>query len=325
MVNFGRRLKAHQFAPWKSHYLDYSKLKDILETETSEELAAFREREFVRQLNRDIEKIVLFFLYEQGQLAVRLSKLGEEERECSLEVRELAAHTGKEADTLTKLKELSQQYTVVGEDLIHLIHFVELNVTGVRKILKKHDKLYKGNKLSDRYLSEHYWETEDSHLRQLLHYEGVGALVATLQESLTEIGALERILQDSMSSRETTSTTEARHRRTFTAPGPLLIMTSPKAKPWKPGTPQSTTKSLDTFHEYLIDSSSSWQVPILLRIDAARRRLHESSNFVRVLAAGEMALMQRISSEEDLEAIEEGAFPRAKVCRISSFLNLMSR
>jgi predicted MFS family arabinose efflux permease len=313
---------ALQYAPWEAQYLDYSKLKAVLETQTTKELAAFREREFVRQLNREIEKIVLFFLEEQGQLAYRLSTLREQERECSLQVRELATHGGKEEVILTKLNELSEQYTAVGEDLVHLIHFVELNVTGVRKILKKHDKLYRGNQLSDRYLSEHYWETEDSHLRQLLHYEGIGAIVATLQESLTEIGALERILQDSITRSETA---DSRHRRRSTAPGPLFMSAPESAKPWKPATPQTATKQLassDTVQEYLTDLSSL-ELPILWRINAARRRLRESSNFVQVMAAGEMALMERVSSEEDFEAIE-AAFPHPRVSRISSFLNLMS-
>ena len=232
MVNFGKRLQALQYTPWKGQYLDYNRLKGVLETDVTNDLAAFREREFVRQLNREIEKIVLFFLEQQGILAARLSTLREQERECSLQVRELATHSGSENILLTKLNDLSQQYREVGEDLVHLIHYVELNVTGIRKILKKHDKLYKGNKLSDRYLSEHYWETQDSHLKQLLHHEGVGALAATLQESLTEIHVLECILKDSMVQGTN------RHRRSITAPGPFDMQHEIRLRDtWKPTTP----------------------------------------------------------------------------------------
>jgi len=317
MVNFGKRLLALRYAPWEEQYLDYSTLKGILETEITKELAAFREREFVRQLNREIEKICLFFLEQQGILASRLTVLREEERTCSLEVRELATQNDTEQLMLAKLHELSQQYSEVGEDLVHLIHYVELNVTGVRKILKKHDKLYKGNKLSDSYLSEHIWESGDSHLKQLLHYEGVGALVATLQESLTEIKALERILQDSLMDGG------SRHRRISTAP--IIAMSAlPEQHSWKPATPQTATKQSSSLGTLQDLTDSLLEDPILLRIDAARRRLHESSNFVQVLAVGELAMMERISSDQDLAELDAAAYAPHKVSKISNLLNLLS-
>ena len=206
MVNYGRRLEALKYTPWQDQYIDYSLLKQVLETDVSPELGAYREREFIRQLNHSIEKVSLFFLEQQGILASRLSILRQEEKTCSLQVRqELSSRTNdgrNDALALDKLHHLSHEYTSVGTDLLHLIQYVELNVTGIRKILKKHDKLYRDNQLSDKYLSQQYRETDDSHLRQLLHYEGVGAIVATLQESFTEIHALEGILQDSTTTNE---------------------------------------------------------------------------------------------------------------------------
>lgn len=326
MVNYGTRLDVLKYAPWNDQYIDYSLLKQVLETAVSPDLGAYREREFIRQLNQSIEKVSLFFLEQQGILASRLSTLRQEERKCSLDVRqELSSRTNdgrNQALALDKLHQLSHQYTAIGTDLLHLIQYVELNVTGIRKILKKHDKLYRDNQLFDKYLSQQYRDKDDSHLRQLLHYEGVGAIVATLQESFTEIHALEDILQELTPTNESAVDKEnalVGHRRMHTAPvHPMLT-----ASAWTPSTPQTSTKHpLRASFETLGDVNENDDT-ILLRIDAARRRLHESSNFFKVLAAsGELALMERISSEEDLEGMID--FTPHVVSRISSFLNLLS-
>jgi hypothetical protein len=64
------------------------------------------------------------------------------------------------------------------------------------------------------------------------------------------------------------------------------------------------------------------QESVLLRIEAARQRLRESSDFVSVLAAPAVALM--VPHRDTLEGLEAEVYPHSKVCRISSFLNLMS-
>ncbi|RWW20099.1 hypothetical protein BHE74_00024051 [Ensete ventricosum] len=87
-----------------------------------------------------IEKTVLFFLEQQGIIAHRIQELGEQ-RTILLE-----------HPDISKISELREAYTAVGQDLLKLLRFVDLNATGIRKILKKFDKRF-GYKFTDYYLS----------------------------------------------------------------------------------------------------------------------------------------------------------------------------
>lgn len=86
-----------------------------------------------------IEKTVLFLLEQEGQLASRLSNLGE-------------LHDGliQQADARS-IPELQEAYRNVGRDLLKLLYFVELNAIGLRKILKKFDKRF-GYKFTNYYV-----------------------------------------------------------------------------------------------------------------------------------------------------------------------------
>lgn len=87
-----------------------------------------------------VEKTVLFLLERQGQLAHRLAELGTRRLEI------------KEAEHWDGLAELPDAYRAVGKDLLKLLHFVEINATGLRKILKKFDKRI-GYRLTDEYVA----------------------------------------------------------------------------------------------------------------------------------------------------------------------------
>ena len=73
-----------------------------------------------------IEKIVLFLLEQQGLLASRLAKLDEQH------------------DAIQQQPDISQisELRAVGQDLLKLLYFVEINAIGLRKILKKFDKRF---------------------------------------------------------------------------------------------------------------------------------------------------------------------------------------
>ena len=77
-----------------------------------------------------IEKIVLFLMEQQGELARRLSGLGEQHDSLI-----------QEADGI-KASELLEAYRNVANDLLRLLFFVEMNATALRKILKKFDKRF---------------------------------------------------------------------------------------------------------------------------------------------------------------------------------------
>lgn len=86
-----------------------------------------------------IEKTVLFLLEQEGHLASRLSILGEQH------------YALIQQDDARMVPELQEAYRVVGRELLKLLHFVELNAIGLRKILKKFDKRF-GYKFTNYYV-----------------------------------------------------------------------------------------------------------------------------------------------------------------------------
>lgn len=88
--------------------------------------------------------MVLFLLIKQGQLALQLSKLADERE---------AEDTEREgSNEAVRINRLRDAYQSVGQDLLSLLRFVDLNATGLRKILKKFDKRV-GYRLSDEYVA----------------------------------------------------------------------------------------------------------------------------------------------------------------------------
>jgi len=83
---------------------------------------------------------VLFLLQQQGHLASRIEELGE--RRAAL----------LEQYDISQVSQLRDAYREVGFDLIKLLRFVDINATGLRKILKKFDKRF-GYKFTDYYVT----------------------------------------------------------------------------------------------------------------------------------------------------------------------------
>lgn len=176
MVEFGKQLAQSRHEPWAGAYLDYKSLKKALKqlaNKTNNEPAdalsiAVESTDFEQLVDREIEKVVLFFLEKQGDLAKRLNVL--RNKNCS-----------------SAQEQQYDEYHQIGEELVLLVNFCELNVTGLRKILKKHDKKSKAAPITERYLNSHMLgHVGDSHLQQMYHYGGIAALVETLRLGLED-------------------------------------------------------------------------------------------------------------------------------------------
>lgn len=130
-------------------------------------------KDFSRTLDNQIERIVLFFLEQQGILASRLSALRKQPDALS-----------QHAD-LSRLSEVQAAYRDVGRDLLKLLFFVEMNAIGIRKILKKFDKRF-GYKFTNYYIrtrANHPY----SQLRQVFRLVGIGAVVGVISRNLAEL------------------------------------------------------------------------------------------------------------------------------------------
>lgn len=155
---------------------------------------------------------------------------------------------------------------------MQLLHFVELNATGIRKILKKHDKTVNEHKIMGSYLSSRT-DSQASHLQQLYHDEGISAIIATIRSALTAL----RKLEVSISS---------------TSYGTVLVR------------------------------SISQDEPVLNKIQLARRRLQQSTQYVKTIAA--QALIFDGESSEDEDEASYATFKRiAERSNTSRVINML--
>ncbi|CAN6223584.1 unnamed protein product [Urochloa humidicola] len=178
MVNFGKKLMADQIPEWKGYYINYKLMKKKVKQYGQQLQQGEKDRrrvlkDFSKMLDDQIEKIVLFLLEQQGMLASRIEKLGKQRAIL------------QEQPDISGIAELREAYREVGVDLIKLLKFVDLNATGIRKILKKFDKRF-GYRFTDYYVtsrSNHPY----SQLQQVFKHVGVGAVVGALSRNLAEL------------------------------------------------------------------------------------------------------------------------------------------
>ncbi|XP_042506550.1 SPX domain-containing membrane protein At4g22990-like isoform X3 [Macadamia integrifolia] len=129
--------------------------------------------EFSRMLDNQIEKIVLFILEQQGQLASRIAKLNEQ-HEALLQQPETS-----------QIAQLREAFREAGQDLLRLLFFVEMNAIGLRKILKKFDKRF-GFRFTDYYVTTRA-NHPYSQLQQVFKQVGIGAVVGALSRNLSDL------------------------------------------------------------------------------------------------------------------------------------------
>ncbi|KAI6707269.1 hypothetical protein NL676_010231 [Syzygium grande] len=178
MVAFGKKLKERQIQEWQGYYINYKLMKKKVRQYAQQIQVGTQDRRYVlkdfsRMLDHQIEKIVLFLLEQQGCLASRIAKLGEQQEAL------------QQQQDISKISELREAYREVGRDLLKLLYFVELNAIGLRKILKKFDKRF-GYRFTD-----YYVKTRANHpysqLQQVFKHVGIGAVVGAISRNLAEL------------------------------------------------------------------------------------------------------------------------------------------
>lgn len=169
---------ADQIPEWKGYYINYKLMKKKVKQYGQQLQEGEKDRrrvlkDFSKMLDDQIEKIVLFLLEQQGMLASRIEKLGKQ--------RAILA----EQPDISGIAELREAYREVGVDLIKLLKFVDLNATGIRKILKKFDKRF-GYRFTDYYVTSRSNHTY-SQLQQVFKHVGIGAVVGALSRNLADL------------------------------------------------------------------------------------------------------------------------------------------
>ncbi|CAK9219541.1 unnamed protein product [Sphagnum troendelagicum] len=195
MVRFGHYIVANQIPGWEEYYIGYKALKKKIRLYGNRASVATQDecqeimKSFSDLLDSQIEKIVLFTIEKQGLLAGRLKRLWER--------RKVAQEMYEDDEDMESalcvehfdiaIPHLMEDYRQVGVELLQLLQFVELNATGLRKILKKFDKRV-GFRLGAQYIasrSNHPY----SQLQLVFRQVGIGAMVATISRNLAELRA----------------------------------------------------------------------------------------------------------------------------------------
>ncbi|KAI9144988.1 hypothetical protein BKA69DRAFT_1052414 [Paraphysoderma sedebokerense] len=165
-MKFGKQIQNQTIPEWASHYMSYKGLKKIInslenlqtgdqksfsvtisalpppnaENESSptidkagSNLKALK-TSFFYKVERELEKVNTFYLTKEAELKVRLRSLMDKKR---------IIKDGTMG--ISSVKSLRDAFLHLQKDLEKLQHFVEVNATGFRKILKKWDKRSKSS------------------------------------------------------------------------------------------------------------------------------------------------------------------------------------
>ncbi|GKY98954.1 hypothetical protein MPSEU_000851200 [Mayamaea pseudoterrestris] len=301
-MKFGERLLALQHEPWAHFYIQYDSLKETLDQisqqDSLEEEAfpssplryrgllqfhRFTQDEppgstlFLIQLNQQVEKIVLFFLQEQGRIAYQLA---EHRREQNM----LSSQSPSELFHSLRLK-----YHASGAQLLHLLQYVDLNTTGVRKILKKHDKIthwvasglyFGGNKRS-------------SYMLKPLLQEPLAAVCLVLETAIAELDQQVEFAKE---------TYEASRRQgnspvAPSLPRPQALQTRARTEPGTHSVDQGRQHRRVLSHAQDFDTGKPPTDAVLQQIYAARRRLERTSEYASMLAT--TAMLGRVPEEDE--------------------------
>ncbi|XP_048535332.1 SPX domain-containing membrane protein OsI_08463 [Triticum urartu] len=178
MVNFGKVLMSDQLEEWKEYYINYKMMKKKVKqyVQQTQDGGSNHEqvlKEFSRMLDDQIEKVVLFLLKQQGHLASRIEKLGQQRAV-------LMEHSD-----ISQVSQVREAYRQVGLDLVKLLRFVDMNATGIRKILKKFDKRF-GYRFTDYYISTRA-NHPYSQLQPIFKQVGIVAVAGALTRNLASL------------------------------------------------------------------------------------------------------------------------------------------
>ena len=257
-MHFGKQLLANRYEPWSSFYLDYEGLKAVLQDAT-----------FASRLADEIQRIVHFFLQQQGQLSTQLQQLTTATRQQQLE-------PGDNDDNGAELEQLRQEYTQAAYTLLHLVHYVDLNVTGLRKILKKHDKVT-GRKLSQACFSIHNNNGDNALSNNVIQHCAVW-IQSLLQEATLQ--ALYVSITAAFDQLQIDNNNNNNNNRL--PPLESMVMEDALSQSERSYVQQQISYNNNSNENE--SPSPPPHVVVLYKIQAARQKLQKSSNFVRMLA-----------------------------------------
>ena len=211
-MRFGTTLRGSVYAPWKTQYIDYAKLKDLLrENKHDDDDVAWTEEDENRfsdeLLNVQLEKVVVFQETTFQALRDRVDAVFDKLREITPAAQDGESPKGKERSEITmqRLKETQGELDDITNEVRELKKYSNVNHTGFLKIAKKHDRKrgqrYKIRPLMQVRLAKHPFNSEAGYapllsklsimyeaIRQYLHEEEVHPVDLDSQQPETQNG-----------------------------------------------------------------------------------------------------------------------------------------
>lgn len=172
---------------WTPFYLDFEALQTRLANvkrdfglrkAVSTKSLKGETRTLAEILDKEVEKIVLFYLRIQGELAERTWELRE---------KQVNMLKGDTVVTEQQIEIMCQHFRDLSYEVIELLEFLDYNVLGLRRIIKRHDRMF------DLKMGRIYFDSrlqgggKNSPLIQLYHQEGIRAIVATLRKGFEDL------------------------------------------------------------------------------------------------------------------------------------------
>jgi hypothetical protein len=134
-------------------------------------------RTFAEILDQEVEKVVLFYIREQGCIAGKAWELRSVQLSYLQDFRV----------PMQKIDELLQSYRNLGLEVVHLLNYLDGNVASLREIIKKHDTCF------DQKMGSVYFDTRigkssaTAHLLPLYHQEGIQAILSTIRKGFEDL------------------------------------------------------------------------------------------------------------------------------------------
>uniref|UniRef100_A0A2A4JTU4 EXS domain-containing protein n=1 Tax=Heliothis virescens TaxID=7102 RepID=A0A2A4JTU4_HELVI len=153
-MKFAEHLSAHITPEWRKQYINYEEMKAMLYTAVEEAPSAENvepevlsrhfanfDETFFHYCDQELKKINTFYSEKLAEATRKFATLQSELKSHFETIKPKASGDGKKAIPRRKVQELKLAFSEFYLSLILLQNYQNLNYTGFRKILKKHDKL----------------------------------------------------------------------------------------------------------------------------------------------------------------------------------------
>ena len=150
-MRFGKTLKSSIYEPWRTNYIDYGRLKQLLREDIPEDQdqqwTEDDEARFVEELvNVQLEKVNAFQAETNQQLRNRTSELEkelkglEESNDNGKESQDQAVDTDEKGRRKQSLDDILEKLDGISKEISELEKYSRINFTGFLKAAKKHDR-----------------------------------------------------------------------------------------------------------------------------------------------------------------------------------------